>query len=124
MQGENIVHRVIDIGEDGQGLYFRTKGTGNALEDSDKVRAGNFVGKAIAHSVFWGNFFRFISNIEVLLMIAVVVIVVPMVIGQTVKSLHKKDDEDETKEPELPAPESKEPEQKESDGDQSEPPKE
>lgn len=33
-----IAHRVVDIGEDKQGIYFITKGDNNIIKDPDKVR--------------------------------------------------------------------------------------
>ena len=96
VQGEVIVHRVIEVGEDRDGLYLETKGTNNELPDGDKVRASNFVGKATFHSVILGKFFRFITNIEMLLMIFVVVLIVPMVVRYLVKAVREANSEDKT----------------------------
>ena len=86
VQGEAIVHRVIEKGTDGNGIYFRTEGINNGgVADPDRVHADNYVGKAVLHSVFWGKIFGFLSNIEVLMMIAVLVIVIPFAIRQVIK---------------------------------------
>lgn len=96
VQGEAVVHRVIEKGTDAEGIYFRTQGINNGgIADSDRVRAENFIGKAVWHSVFWGKIFGFLSHIEVLMMIAVLVIVVPFAIRQVIKivRLAKSDEE-------------------------------
>ena len=86
MQGEAIVHRVIEKGSDARGIYFRTEGINNGgVADSDRVRAENYIGKAVWHSEFFGKIFGFLSNIEVLMMIAVLVIVIPFAIRQVIK---------------------------------------
>ena len=85
VQGEAVVHRVIEKGTDAEGIYFRTQGINNSLADSDRVRAENYIGKAVWHSEFFGKIFGFLSNIEVLMMIAVLVIVIPFAIRQVIK---------------------------------------
>lgn len=85
VQGEHIVHRVIDKQTDAQGIYLRTKGTANSLADTDPVREDNFVGKAVAHSVFWGKIFAFLTNVRGVMMLAVLVLTVPFIVRQTVR---------------------------------------
>lgn len=85
VQGMHVVHRVVEKGTDEAGLYLRTKGTNNPVADTDAVRESNFVGKAVAHSLFWGKIFGFLSNTGSLMMLAVLVLVVPFVIRQIVK---------------------------------------
>ena len=89
VEGEAIVHRVIEKGTDGNGIYFRTEGVNNGgVPDSDRVYEDNYVGKAVWHSVFWGKIFGFLSNVEVLMMIAVLVIVIPFAVRQVIKIIH------------------------------------
>lgn len=85
VQGMHIVHRVVEKGTDEAGLYFRTKGTNNPVADTDVVRASGFLGKAVAHSVFWGKIFGFLADTKSLMMIAVLVLIVPFIIRQIVK---------------------------------------
>ena len=86
VRGEAIVHRVFEKETDADGIYFRTRGINNGgLADEDFVRSENFVGKAVWHSAFWGKIFGFLSNFEVLLMIAILVIVIPFAIRQVIK---------------------------------------
>ena len=85
IKGEHVVHRVIEKGTDEKGVFLRTQGVHNAVADSDSVREENFVGKAVAHSVFWGKIFGFLADSRTLMMIAVLVLVVPFVIKQIIK---------------------------------------
>ncbi len=43
----HIVHRVVDINEDAEGLYFVTKGDNNKTEDPFKVRFSDIVGVVV-----------------------------------------------------------------------------
>ncbi len=86
IEGEAIVHRVIEVGTDGEGIYFRTQGVNNGnVPDNDRVHRSNYVGKAVGHSVFWGKIFGFLSDLRVLMMIAVLVIAVPFVVRQVIR---------------------------------------
>ena len=97
--GQHIVHRVIEKGTDEKGLWFRTQGVGNAGADADLVRADNFVGKAVAHSVFWGKIFSFLTNTEALMMLAVLVLAAPFGVKQIIRIVRAtKTDETEGKE--------------------------
>ena len=102
VKGENVVHRVIEVGEDEEGLYLRTKCVGNNVADSDPVREDNFIGKAVFHSLFWGRFFGFITDVKMLFMIAVVIIVVPFFIQQLTKAIRKAKEEKDDEESEEP----------------------
>lgn len=46
--GTNIVHRVVDIGEDSNGFYYIMKGDNNPLKDSEKVRFHQITGILVA----------------------------------------------------------------------------
>ena len=98
IKGEYVVHRVVEKGTDEKGDFLRTKGVHNSVVDVDAVRSGNFVGKAVFHSVFWGKIFGFLADSRTLMMIAVLVLVVPFVIKQIIKIVRimkSKDDENE-----------------------------
>jgi signal peptidase I len=45
--GVEVVHRVSEIGNDIDGLYFKTKGDNNAKEDNSKVRFEDVVGRVV-----------------------------------------------------------------------------
>ena len=97
--GQHIVHRVIDKGTDEKGLWLQTKGTHNAGPDEALVRSDNFVGKAVAHSVFWGKIFSFLTNTEALMMLAVLVLAAPFALKQILRIVRAtKTDETEGKE--------------------------
>ena len=83
--GEHIVHRVIEKGTDERGIYFRTQGTNNPIPDLDRVHGDNFVGKAVAHSAALGKVFSFLTNVESIMMIAVVIFTVPFIVRQVVR---------------------------------------
>ena len=85
VRGQHIVHRVVETGTDEDGVYCRTQGTNNPIADADRVYAGNFVGKAVAHSTFFGKVFTFLTNIKTLMMVGILLFVVPFAIGQIVK---------------------------------------
>ena len=85
IQGEHVVHRVIEKGTDETGIYFRTKGTDNTLADSDRVTNANFVGKAVWHSVFMGKVFGAITDVRSLLILAVVALSVFFIIRQIIQ---------------------------------------
>ena len=43
-----IIHRVIEVNEDKEGVYFKVKGDNNAYPDSQKVRFDEIIGVVIA----------------------------------------------------------------------------
>ena len=47
-ENNTIIHRVLEKGEDKQGLYFIVKGDNNDVADSEKVRAQNLKGVLVA----------------------------------------------------------------------------
>ena len=82
--GERVVHRVIEVGTDADGLYFRTKGTNNAVADTEVVRADNFIGKAVAHSAFLGAVVSFFSNTYTIVAV-MMLLSAPFIVKQIVK---------------------------------------
>ncbi len=96
--GQHVVHRVVEKGTDEKGLYFRTQGVNNSVADTDRVRASNFVGKAVAHSAFWGKIFSFLTNVEALMMIAVLLLVAPFALKQIIKIVRATKADDPEKE--------------------------
>lgn len=76
IKGQSVVHRAIEIGEDAEGIFIRTKGVNNSVADADYVRAVNFIGIATGHSAFWGRIFTFVTNPwHVVLIVATIVAV-------------------------------------------------
>jgi len=61
--GENVAHKAIEIGEDASGIEIITKGVNNPAVDEDKVREGNFIGKAVGQSTFLGNTVTFFGKV-------------------------------------------------------------
>ena len=83
LEGESIVHKVVEIRhEDGRLLVF-TKGVNRDLPDPNPVTADNFVGECIYHSSALGGFFIFMRNYGVIILIAVIAI--PFIVGQIIK---------------------------------------
>ena len=57
------------------------------------------MGKAVAHSVFWGKIFSFLTNTEALMMLAVLVLAAPFGVKQILRIVRAtKTDETEGKE--------------------------
>ena len=98
IQGEHVVHRVVEKDTDEEGIFLRTKGVNNPISDTDLVRRGNFVGKAVAHSAFFGKIFGFLSDSRTIMMAVVLLLVVPFVIKQIIKIIRiaKSKDGEET----------------------------
>ncbi len=85
IKGERVVHRVIEVGKDENGIFLTTKGINNPTEDSDKVRAGNFVGIAVAHNTFFGRLLSFFTHTENIILVVVLLVLVPFIVKQIKK---------------------------------------
>lgn len=55
-------HRVVSITQEGDTLYFETKGDANALSDKELTNEGNVIGVVVAKSALFGRIARLISN--------------------------------------------------------------
>ena len=86
LKGQRIIHKVVEVGHDEQGVYLRTQGvTEGAPVDPDPVRAENFTGVEVGHSVFWGKIIGFFTKLENWLLLLVVLVAVSIAIMQIVK---------------------------------------
>ena len=66
--------------------YLRTQGVKEgAPVDPDPVRAENFTGVEVGHSVFWGKIIGFFTKLENWLLLLVVLVAVSIAIMQIVK---------------------------------------
>ncbi len=74
LEGEQVVHKVVEKGEDEKGIYFVTKGVNNSEKDSELVRKENFVGVEIAHSSFWGAVIGFFTRGQTFLLFLIIVV--------------------------------------------------
>ena len=45
--GTTVIHRIVEIGEDSEGIYFVTKGDNNLYRDSEKVRFEHIKGVVV-----------------------------------------------------------------------------
>ncbi|MBQ9486035.1 MAG: signal peptidase I [Clostridia bacterium] len=85
IKGERVVHEVIAIDTDENGLYLTTKGINNPTQDAEPVRESNFIGKSAMHSAFLGAVFGFFTRIESAMLIAVLIILIPFIVKQVKK---------------------------------------
>jgi len=85
IQGERIVHKVIEKGTDEEGPYLVTKGVNNAVQDTDKVRESNFVGKEISNLGFLGTIVILLSKVETWILIIVLCFAIPFAVKQVKK---------------------------------------
>ena len=86
LKGQRIIHKVVEVGHDEQGVYLRTQGVKEgAPVDPDPVRAENFTGVEVGHSVFWGKIIGFFTKLENWLLLLVVLVAVSIAIMQIVK---------------------------------------
>lgn len=83
--GLRVVHKVVKIAEDEDGLYFVTKGVNNPVEDGYFVREDNFVGMEVFHSTALGIVFGFFSRTENLIFLVILFITIPAVVNLTKK---------------------------------------
>ncbi|MGN0808199.1 MAG: signal peptidase I [Candidatus Coproplasma sp.] len=91
LQGYTIVHRIIEITQDG----LVTKGDNNFAQDGGFRTADDIYGLCIANSAGWGKIFSFISKYGILIIIFM--IAVPIIVSQSIKlvklSKQKKEEE-------------------------------
>jgi len=73
IEGQRIIHKVVETGTDDEGAYLRTQGvkTG-APVDEEYVRADNFVGVEAFHSTFFGGVVSFFSKAQNWIIVAVI----------------------------------------------------
>ena len=62
LQGQQIVHKVIEVSSDEKGSYIITQGVKEGAPVDDPVYAEQFVGIAVRHSVFWGKIANFFAT--------------------------------------------------------------
>ncbi len=95
LEGERIVHKVIEsFSEDGE-IYLVTKGVKNEVADTEPVTAENFVGVCVGVSYAAGVVVSFLASYGVPLAIAI--IAVPIIVRQViviVKTLKSSDEEE------------------------------
>lgn len=79
-EGENIVHKIIAITENG----IKTQGVNNGVADTDLVTEDNYVGKYTGfHSAFFGGLVSFLSSWGV--PIIIIIVALPFIIKQIIK---------------------------------------
>lgn len=72
LMGQQIVHKVIEVNE--QGGYIITQGVKEGAPVDDPVYAEQFVGIAVSHSMFWGKIANFFATpFNWILILAIVV---------------------------------------------------
>jgi signal peptidase I len=74
--GQNVVHQVVEVGEDENGRYLITKGVNNSEADRLAVREENFVGIEAFHSTALGKIVLFFSRLENWIYIIVLLILI------------------------------------------------
>lgn len=82
LQGQNIVHEVKKITEDGIVTQGKNAAT-NPSPDKDLVTKDNLLGVCTGNSAAWGKIFTFLTKFGIIILIAVVA--VPFIIAQVVK---------------------------------------
>jgi signal peptidase I len=90
--GQNVVHRVIEVGDDENGHYLITKGVNNNEADVSPVREENFVGIKAFHSAALGAILLFFTKMEnwiILVVIFVCAIIVVQAVRQMVKAVRE-----------------------------------
>lgn len=83
IKGSNVVHRAVVLNDDGS---ITTKGDNiftNPNNDIDPVTSQNFLGICVSSVAHGGEFFTFIINYGVIILIAVVAL--PFIVAQVVK---------------------------------------
>ncbi|MGN0824371.1 MAG: signal peptidase I [Candidatus Coproplasma sp.] len=79
MAGYTIVHKIIEIKEDG----LVTKGVNNFKADDGLRVEGDIYGLCISNSASWGKIFTFLGKYGILIIIFI--IAVPVIVTQTIK---------------------------------------
>lgn len=79
MAGLTIVHKVVEITEDG----IVTRGVNNIKDDGGFRTADDIYGVCIANSAAWGTVFSFLGKYGVLIIIALIAI--PVIISQIIR---------------------------------------
>lgn len=79
MAGLTIVHKVVEITEDG----IVTRGVNNIKDDGGVRTADDIYGVCIANSAAWGTVFSFLGKYGVLIIIALIAI--PVIISQIIR---------------------------------------
>ena len=80
-----IVHKVIEIGEEGGETRLVTKGVNNPVADDLPVTSSNFIGKEVYHSAVLGAIMVFLQNPINWLYLLVIVAAVAVLIRQAIK---------------------------------------
>jgi hypothetical protein len=93
LEGQNIVHRVIEVVDVSGSLGFKTQGINNSSADKEVVTESTLLGECIYNSAFWGKVFTFLSKYGVVILIAIVAL--PFIIKQVVKIIKLSKDGDE-----------------------------
>lgn len=82
--GKSIVHKVIDVGADENGVWLQTQGIANKLPDPDLVRESFFIGVEKSHSAALGAFISFLRKPLNWLYIIIIIVVLPFAVRQII----------------------------------------
>ncbi len=96
--GAVVTHRVVDIIEQDDGLYFQTKGDNNNVEDQELVPAENLVGQLLYVIPGAGNVAMFMQTTQgliVCIIVPLVILILYDVIRRRIYERNKKDDTEE-----------------------------
>lgn len=85
LEGQRIIHKIIETGTDERGYYIITQGVKEGATPDQKVYSENFVGLCTAHSLFFGRIVAFFSHVENWLFVVALLIFVPIAVRQLVK---------------------------------------
>ena len=73
---DNITHRIVEVGGEGDNSYYVTKGDANNTADIDKVLASQVVGKVNYRVPYLGYFLQYVKTLPGL----VIIIIIPATI--------------------------------------------
>ena len=96
--GQNIVHRVVEIQNNGGVLEFITKGDNNPSEDIFHVTSSNYFGKVVLSSSFLGLIFDKVNATYLLVFVVVLLMIADFIvknIKKIIKLIKQKKQEDE-----------------------------
>lgn len=82
-----ITHRIIEIGRDGQGVTYATKGDANGAPDMNKIHERDIVGKVRGYVPYFGYVVDFIK--KPMIFIWVVIIPIAVIISGEIRKLIK-----------------------------------